>query len=91
TGVVPYEGETGVVPYEGDGRALWWFESFYRTGSIIFGGGQVVLPLLIEEVVKYETVVLPLLIEEVVKYETVCVDRLVGEPACVRTPDYEPQ
>jgi len=66
--------ETGAVPYEGSGRALWWFESFYRTGSIIFGGGQVVLPLLIEEVVKYETV---------------CVDRLVGEPACVRTPDYE--
>lgn len=42
-------------PYEGAGRGLHWFESFYRTGSIIYGGGQVVLPLLLEEVVKYQT------------------------------------
>jgi chromate transporter len=27
------------------------FESFYRTGSLIFGGGQVVLPMLLTEVV----------------------------------------
>ena len=31
--------------------ALQLFESFYRTGSLIFGGGQVVLPLLLTEVV----------------------------------------
>uniref|UniRef100_A0A0C3SSE1 Chromate transporter n=1 Tax=Guillardia theta (strain CCMP2712) TaxID=905079 RepID=A0A0C3SSE1_GUITC len=42
---------TSVIKYEGSGRVLWWFESFYRTGSIIFGGGQVVLPLLVQEVV----------------------------------------
>ena len=36
--------EGGAVPYEGVGRALWWFESFYRTGSIIFGGGQARAP-----------------------------------------------
>ena len=36
--------EGGAVPYEGAGRALWWFESFYRTGSIIFGGGQARAP-----------------------------------------------
>ncbi len=28
------------------------FESFYRTGSLIFGGGQVVLPMLLTEVVE---------------------------------------
>lgn len=28
-------------PYEGDWRPLYWFEAFFRTGSIIFGGGQV--------------------------------------------------
>jgi len=33
---------------------LHWFEAFYRTGSIIFGGGQVVLPLLMYEVVQCE-------------------------------------
>lgn len=31
-------------------RPLHWFASFYRTGSLIFGGGQVVLPLIINEV-----------------------------------------
>ncbi|KAK3257582.1 hypothetical protein CYMTET_33339, partial [Cymbomonas tetramitiformis] len=30
--------------------AIHWFEAFYRTGSLIFGGGQVVLPLLLGEV-----------------------------------------
>lgn len=33
-----------------DARPLHWFASFYRTGSLIFGGGQVVLPLIINEV-----------------------------------------
>ena len=32
-------------------RELHWFASFYRTGSIIFGGGQVVLPMLYNDVV----------------------------------------
>ena len=31
-------------------KELHWFEAFYRTGSIIFGGGQVVLPLLLKDV-----------------------------------------
>ena len=31
-------------------------EAFYRTGSIIFGGGQVVLPLLLKDVVQYSSV-----------------------------------
>lgn len=31
----------GKVDYSGAMRELYWFESFYRTGSIIFGGGQV--------------------------------------------------
>ena len=30
-------------------KELHWFEAFWRTGSIIFGGGQVVLPLLLNE------------------------------------------
>ena len=34
-----------------DWPALQLFESFYRTGSLIFGGGQVVLPMLLTEVV----------------------------------------
>ena len=33
-----------------DNKELHWFEAFYRTGSIIFGGGQVVLPLLLKDV-----------------------------------------
>jgi chromate transporter len=37
-------------------QELHWFEAFYRTGSIIFGGGQVVLPLLLKDVVQYEDV-----------------------------------
>ena len=28
---------------------------FFRTGSIIFGGGQVVLPLLLDDVVTYDS------------------------------------
>ncbi len=28
---------------------LYWFEAFYRIGSLIFGGGQVVLPLLLHD------------------------------------------
>ena len=35
-----------------DAKELHWFEAFYRTGSIIFGGGQVVLPLLLKDVVQ---------------------------------------
>lgn len=41
------------IPYE-DFKPLHWFEAFYRTGSIIFGGGQVVLPLIINEVTSEE-------------------------------------
>lgn len=29
-----------------------WFEAFYRVGSLIYGGGQVVLPMLIQETVQ---------------------------------------
>ena len=35
-------------------KELHWFEAFWRTGSIIFGGGQVVLPLLLSDVVQYD-------------------------------------
>ncbi|GMH33315.1 hypothetical protein BSKO_01149 [Bryopsis sp. KO-2023] len=42
-------GLASAIPYE-DAKPLHWFESFYRTGSLIFGGGQVVLPLIINEV-----------------------------------------
>jgi len=38
-----------IIDYQ-DAKPLHWFEGMYRTGSIIFGGGQVVLPLMIEEV-----------------------------------------
>ena len=38
------------VPYK-KSPPLHWFELFYRTGSLIFGGGQVVLPLLLGEMV----------------------------------------
>jgi len=33
---------------------LKWWEVFYRTGSIIYGGGQVVLPMLYNDVVQRE-------------------------------------
>ena len=36
-------------------KELHWFSTFWRVGSIIFGGGQVVLPLLLSDVVQYET------------------------------------
>ena len=32
-------------------QELHWFAAFYRTGSVIFGGGQVVLPMLYNDVV----------------------------------------
>jgi len=35
----------------GSGQALALFDSFYRTGALVFGGGHVVLPLLQAEVV----------------------------------------
>lgn len=35
---------------------LHWFASFYRTGSVIFGGGQVVLPMLYNDVVAADCV-----------------------------------
>jgi chromate transporter len=35
----------------GDGQSVALFESFYRTGSLVFGGGHVVLPLLHANVV----------------------------------------
>ena len=34
-----------------DSKELHWFAAFYRTGSVIFGGGQVVLPMLYNDVV----------------------------------------
>ncbi|GAQ86163.1 chromate transporter [Klebsormidium nitens] len=40
-------------------KFLHWFESFYVTGSIIFGGGQVVLPIIEQQVVHYNTVCTP--------------------------------
>jgi chromate transporter len=36
---------------QGGGQALQLFDSFYRSGSLVFGGGHVVLPLLQAEVV----------------------------------------
>ncbi|CAI5951699.1 unnamed protein product [Closterium sp. NIES-64] len=36
-----------------------WFEGFYLTGSVTYGGGQVVLPLLENVVIDYETVCPP--------------------------------
>jgi len=41
---------TNVLEYE-DNKQLFWFSAFYRTGAVIWGGGQVVLPLLENEVV----------------------------------------
>lgn len=40
-------------------NALDWFEVFYRTGSIIYGGGQVVLPMLLNDLVKFDCSVSP--------------------------------
>lgn len=39
-----------VVPRDNLWEPIRWFEIFYRAGSLIFGGGQVLLPLLQEEV-----------------------------------------
>ena len=36
-------------------KEVHWFEAFWRAGSIIFGGGRVVLLLLLNGVVQYET------------------------------------
>ena len=43
-----------VLPYDhrADATPLDWFEVFYRTGTIIYGGGQVVLPMLYDDLVK---------------------------------------
>ena len=46
-GVLVGAGSTGYS----DNKELHWFSAFYRTGSIIFGGGQVVLPMLYNDVV----------------------------------------
>lgn len=35
-------------------QPLHWFETFYRVGSLIYGGGQVVLPMLLTETVQYD-------------------------------------
>eukprot|EP00386_Alphamonas_edax_P008476 GDKI01027769.1.p1 GENE.GDKI01027769.1~~GDKI01027769.1.p1 ORF type:complete len:466 (-),score=96.26 GDKI01027769.1:17-1387(-) len=37
-----------------DWKPLFWFESFYRIGSLIFGGGQVVLPMILAEVTQFK-------------------------------------
>jgi len=60
---------------DGDGAAmgLYWFETFYRIGSYIFGGGQVVLPLIVEQVVQYKDECSMVLEKEI----------------CTRRPDYE--
>ena len=52
---------------------LYWFETFYRIGSYIFGGGQVVLPLIVEQVVQYKDECSMVLEKEI----------------CTRRPDYE--
>lgn len=36
---------------ESDFKRLFWFSAFWRTGTVIWGGGQVVLPLLEKEMV----------------------------------------
>ena len=52
---------------------LYWFETFYRIGSYIFGGGQVVLPLIVEQVVQYKDECTMVMEKEI----------------CTRKPDYE--
>jgi chromate transporter len=39
-----------------DNPFLFWFASFYRVGALIFGGGQVMIPLLINVVIQYNQV-----------------------------------
>ena len=63
---------TAVLDYQGSAMALYWFETFYRIGSYIFGGGQVVLPLIVEQVVQYTD-----------KCEVI-----EGLEQCKRVPDY---
>lgn len=41
---------TAALEYK-DAKHLFWFAAFWRTGTVIWGGGQVVLPLLENEVV----------------------------------------
>jgi len=40
-----------IIPFITDIQPLLWLSIFYRTGSLIYGGGQVVLPFLLNEVV----------------------------------------
>jgi chromate transporter len=42
--------QAGRIDYA-DAKELHWFATFYRTGSVIFGGGQVVLPMLYNDMV----------------------------------------
>jgi chromate transporter len=64
---IPYRARTGVVllvlfaiffvglpllKFATNNPAIASFDAFYRTGSLVFGGGHVVLPLLRDEVVK---------------------------------------
>lgn len=49
---IAFASVANTTEYDGNEPAH-WFEAFYRTGSIIFGGGQVVLPLLLRDVVQY--------------------------------------
>mmetsp|Transcript_5807 Transcript_5807/g.14846 ORF Transcript_5807/g.14846 Transcript_5807/m.14846 type:complete len:460 (-) Transcript_5807:260-1639(-) len=39
-----------------DNHYLFWFAAFYRVGALIFGGGQVMIPLLINVVIKYDQI-----------------------------------
>ena len=47
---LPSRPQSGEIAYE-SAKELHWFAVFYRTGSVIFGGGQVVLPMLYNDVV----------------------------------------
>eukprot|EP00798_Chlamydomonas_sp_ICE-L_P000909 gene910-5229_t len=63
-----------------DAKPLDWFEVFFRTGSIIYGGGQVVMPLLLGDLVAQDcSVVMPLLLGDLVAQD--CSGRL-----CVESP-----
>ena len=43
-----------ITVYKGWAQPLHWFETFFRIGSTIYGGGQVVLPMLLAEMVQYD-------------------------------------
>ena len=45
-------------------RPLEWFATFYTAGSLIFGGGQVLLPLLLDEMTANATSGRPALMTE---------------------------